>query len=182
MTTYTILAAFTGTLSGLATFGPDFLIGLALVDSEVDTRTRMHACTRTHTQTHTQTQTYASALFGGAIAIAGVVSTPLGGFLVDKFAGTSDDLTRRLVALGQMFLYIVVACAFTMLCSFQTDIVLFMGALGLGVFFALATTAGVTVHTHTHMHMHMRTHARTRTHAHTCAQTRTGGHPGLGAA
>jgi hypothetical protein len=51
------------------------------------------------------------------------------------------------VALGQMTVSIVLASVLIFIGSLQTNVVLFMLFIGTGVFFSLATTAGVTVQT-----------------------------------
>lgn len=55
-------AAYTGSLIGLSTFGSAFLMGLG----------------------HFNHETEASTFFGGAISMAGLIGTPIGGLLIDK--------------------------------------------------------------------------------------------------
>jgi MFS family permease len=61
-------AAQTGSLIGISTFGSAFLMGMGYFDTEEE----------------------ASFTFGAAVSIAGILGTPLGGYLMDKFCTSTS--------------------------------------------------------------------------------------------
>jgi ABC-type nickel/cobalt efflux system permease component RcnA len=63
-----------------------------------------------------------------------------------------------------MVINIIISAALIFVCSFQTNVYLFMGFLG------------SHTHTHTHAHTHTQTHTHTHTHTHTQTHTHTHTH------
>jgi len=120
-------ATYTGTLAGFATFGPTFLLGLEMFDSETE----------------------ASFVFGGLISIVGLLGTPLGGWLVDRVAAkggeAQDEDTKMVASLQQMFWCMLFGAIFVFAATFQANRYFFLGLLGCGLFLLFVTTAAITV-------------------------------------
>ena len=64
-------AAYTAVLIALSTFGASFVMALGIFDKE----------------------TTAATIFGGLICIAGIVGTPIGGYIIDRLP--SDQVRQR---------------------------------------------------------------------------------------
>ncbi len=137
-------AAQTGVLIGLSTFGSAFIMGLGYFDKETD----------------------ASFLFGVVISLAGILGTPLGGYLQDTYKGylkkqadsqsqlvkISDEETEEIERYTTLYsaLIVITGCAsvgsFIMIMLYFTrDVWGFMIVvlLGTGIIFATASAINI---------------------------------------
>ncbi|RHY30923.1 hypothetical protein DYB32_003920 [Aphanomyces invadans] len=73
-------AAFTFTIAGLGVFGPLFLLGLGLFQSETE----------------------ASMMFGSLVVVSAMVGTPLGGYILDRYSVNEAPSRRQYLALVVM--------------------------------------------------------------------------------
>jgi MFS family permease len=81
-------AGYTFSLAALSAFSPSIMIGLGLFDSE----------------------TTVSLFFGGIVAVAGILGTPIGGIIVDKLSKRNGDDSsdrRCVLAVSSLLCYVV---------------------------------------------------------------------------
>lgn len=118
-------AAYTATVVGFSTFGTSFVLGLRFFESEKS----------------------ASLTFGGLVAFAGVLGTPVGGWLLDhaKKNWRRDSYSLESLALSQAWLLVFVGMLWTMLAPFVDAKGGFMAVLWFGIAFYMMPTAAMNV-------------------------------------
>lgn len=115
-------AAQTASIIGLATFGSSFAMGLGLFDSE----------------------TAASTAFGGIISVAGLVGTPLGGYLLDMRRPLTSQPWQYVRAAAALISMLTLAGATLLLsASFVRNKTVFLSLICAGSACVFATTTGV---------------------------------------
>jgi MFS family permease len=122
-------AAYAAVAMGIATFGPTFLEGLQYFDSE----------------------TGASFAFGVILALAGLLSTPLGGAIVDsrtrKFTAVGDRLGQCSECLRMMVVCMLLTAGCFTISVYGGSKFIFLAFLFLGEFFLFLPTACMTMAT-----------------------------------
>lgn len=139
-------SAYTATLIGISSFGPLFMLGFGLFDTEQK----------------------ASATFGMIVAIGGVVGTPLGGAFVDRgvkraresrelklaalrapsLSVTHAALEDSKVIMSMLTGMVSIGCVLLISCIISLEVVrstmVFLALLCLAVIFTFSTSAGIT--------------------------------------
>jgi MFS family permease len=122
-------AAYAGVAMGIATFGPTFLEGLQYFDTE----------------------TAASFAFGVMLALAGLLSTPLGGTIIDRrtqqFSANGDRLGQCSECLRLMVVCMVAASGCFVISVYGGSKMIFLLFLFCGQFFLFLPTACMTMAT-----------------------------------
>mmetsp|Transcript_16100 Transcript_16100/g.49204 ORF Transcript_16100/g.49204 Transcript_16100/m.49204 type:complete len:614 (-) Transcript_16100:327-2168(-) len=140
-------AGYSATIMGFATFGPAFVMGLGFFDDEQG----------------------ASFTFGALVSVAGIIGTPLGGFLLDwgkayieraenrfyaPLAGGDVDgairtadtpLSVRSMSLAQVLALNTVGAAVIFCVVYETNKAVFLSVLGIGITALMAPTAGMNL-------------------------------------
>mmetsp|Transcript_90156 Transcript_90156/g.257793 ORF Transcript_90156/g.257793 Transcript_90156/m.257793 type:complete len:421 (+) Transcript_90156:226-1488(+) len=105
-------AAYGGGIIGFSTFGPAFAMGLGYYAQE----------------------TSASMVFGGVMAVAGLVGTPIGGAVTDKVLARfkAQGRTAAEAATSLACIINIIGTAIVLATVFAKPLWLFMGSLGIG--------------------------------------------------
>jgi len=121
-------AAQTATLMGISTFGSSFMMGLGIFETESES----------------------SMIFGVLISIAGVIGTPLGGFVLDKMINDSKTNTMHshIAKIGELiywssFIGTILLC----LLYFITSHGLYLSIVTIGCTCLFTTTAAISLGT-----------------------------------
>jgi len=122
-------AAQTGSLIGLSTFGSSFIMGLGFYDSEQD----------------------ASTMFGVVISLAGIIGTPLGGIMMDKWnrskmhGGDAPESVRLGTALTVITCLASVGCVLMCLLYLCHSLWLWMFVVCIGCGIVFGTSSGINI-------------------------------------
>ncbi|KAF0700129.1 Aste57867_9317 [Aphanomyces stellatus] len=117
-------AAFTFTISGLGVFGPLFLLGLGLFQSETE----------------------ASMMFGSLVVLSAMIGTPLGGFLLDRYSADVSPPRRQVLALSIMTVLMAFGVTFCLLAWVALPSKpLFLGLITISLVFLFATPSCTAV-------------------------------------
>ncbi|EQC29347.1 hypothetical protein SDRG_12811, partial [Saprolegnia diclina VS20] len=119
------LSAFTFTIQGMVAFAPAILIGYGLLSESI-----------------------ASTAFGGIVVLAGLIGSPLSGYILDKVVrGHEGDRFFRLHrAAFQMFVSIATGVALLLVSlGFMSSKFVFLGLVFLGFLFVFATQTVTTI-------------------------------------
>lgn len=117
-------AAFNATIAGFSTFGPTFALGLGLLDDEVT----------------------ASLYFGGVVALAGILGTPLGGIIADRaVVGVLNIDAKIRITVFYLVGMMVIGVGFCAGAALANNLYAFFGLLFIGLFFSFGTTALLTL-------------------------------------
>jgi len=130
-------AAQTATLMGISTFGSSFMMGLGIFETESES----------------------SMIFGVLISIAGVIGTPLGGFVLDKMQSTDHEsnlLTRapnnvittnsHLAKIGELIYWSsLIGTILLCLLYFITSRGLYLAIVTIGCSCLFATTSAISL-------------------------------------
>ncbi|CAK4081453.1 unnamed protein product [Aphanomyces euteiches] len=117
-------SAFTFTISGLGVFGPLFLLGLGLFDTETE----------------------ASMMFGSLVVLSAIIGTPIGGYFLDRFAANASSPRRQYYALILMTVLMAIGVVFCLLAwSFLPSRPLFLFFITISLIFLFATPSCTAV-------------------------------------
>ena len=90
-------------------------------------------------------ETEADTVFGGIVAVTGLVGTALGGIMLDRCSGKANGPQRLVPALGTVLLEVVIGTAICFGAGYCETAEAFFVCLAFGVLFMFMTTAGVNV-------------------------------------
>jgi len=118
-------AAYCAVLAGLSTFGPTFFQGLQLFPDEKS----------------------ASLHFSAIIAIAGIIGTPIGGYISDRMAGGSEASREQVLSTCLMIMSFssFVGMIFSIMATFCTQRWLFLLLMGTAIMFLFLPTGCCTM-------------------------------------
>lgn len=115
-------AASTGVMIGLSTFGSAMLLEFGYFKSEAE----------------------ASIAIGAMVSVAGMIGTPLGGFIIDRAHAKGDE--AKLVATTRMnFIFCVLGATVASISTWTYNKAGFMVAFTLGALFLFVPTSGVNL-------------------------------------
>ena len=117
-------AAYTAVIAGFSYYGPTYIrkrSSWGIAETEADT------------------------VFGGIVAVTGLIGTALGGIVLDRCSGKAEGAERLVPALGTVLIEVVIGTAICVGAGYCETANAFFICLALGVLVMFMTTAGVNV-------------------------------------